>query len=421
MSIMNRYNRGVLGVLALGALSLLRTEAFGHVPDSKSYWIGTWATSPVGLPTISKVGAYSLPTVLTIKGTIRYRIHISLGGLEVRLRFSNEYGKSALRIAAVSIAMAGDGLDAIPGSLRPITFGGRRSITIPAGAPALSDPVALRVRSLSDLLVSVYVPQGIGGFACTRDLTPTNQAVVEASDATSLHELMPGKCLATMRPLVSEVDVQEMAPKRVVVTLGDSITDGVVDPKTGERGWPGALARRLAGRGVSVVNAGISGNRLLRSFPMFGVSALARLDRDVLSVPGLRYIVLLEGINDIGMSGPEGMLGSTSLVTPKQLIAIDSQIVTRAHEHKVKVIGATLLPFKGAEYYSADKEKVREAVNEWIRKSRTFDAVVDFDMAVRDTAHPERLKKDYDSGDHLHPNLAGYRHMGEVIDLGLFN
>lgn len=415
--------RNVLGALALGALSLPGGAASGHVSSIHSHWIGTWETSPAGLPTISEIGAWPLPATITVKGTVRYRIRISLGGSEVRLRFSNEYGKSPLTIAAVTVAVAGHGLDAVAGSLKPVTFGGRRSITIPAGAPALSDPVPLRVPALTDLLVSAYVPQGIPANACQKD--PINQAIVAGSDATSLQELIPGKCLATRRPLLSEVDVQEDRPHPVVVAFGDSITDGVVngvvDPKDGVRGWPGVLARRLAGRGVSVVNAGIAGNRLLQSFPMFGDSALARFDRDVLSVPGVSCIVLLEGTNDIGMSGPKGLLGSTPLVTAKQLIAAYSQIVSRAHEHGVRVIGATITPFKGTDGYSVEKEKVRETVNDWIRTSKAFDGVVDFDRAVRDPDHPKRLKKDYDSGDHLHPNPAGYRHMGEVIDLRLFD
>ena len=418
---LHKFGWNLLATLVIGALTLLRTEACGQVSATDPYWIGTWGSSPAGLPTTSKLGNYSLPAFITMKGTIRYRIRIALGGSAVRLRFSNEYGKSALMIAAATVAMAGDGLDAIPGTFRTVTFGGQRSIIIPAGAPALSDPVTFRVHSLSDLLVSVYVPRGITGYACTKDIVPTDEAVVEGSDATSVQKLLKKTCIATMRPLVSEVDVREEELHKVVVALGDSITDGVVDAKTGDRGWPGALARRLAGRGVSVVNAGIAGNRLLRSFPMFGVSALARFDRDVLSVPGLKYLVLSEGVNDIGMSGPGGMLGSTPLVTPKQLIAAYSQIVGRAHEHGVIVIGATIMPFKGSKYYSDDRERVRELVNAWIRTSKVFDGVTDFDRAVRDPAHPMRLEGNYDSGDHLHPNPAGYRYLGQVIDLRLFN
>lgn len=421
MSNVNRTGRTLLRVLAVAALSLLGTEAFGHVSTAGSYWIGTWATSPAGLPTVSKLGTHSLPAIIETKGTVRYRIRISLGGSRVRLRVSNEYGTRALMIGAVTVGMAGDGLDAVPGSLKPVMFAGRRSIVIPAGAPALSDPVAIQAGSLSDLLVSVYVPQGLATYPCTKDFTPTGQAVVEAADATARQQLSPGRCLATRRPLVSEVDVAESEPHKVIVALGDSITDGVVDPKTGERGWPGVLARRLSGRGISVVNAGIAGNRLLRSFPMFGVSALARLDRDVLSVPGLSCIILLEGINDIGMSGPGGLFASTPLVTADQLIAAYSQIVARAHEHGVKVIGATIMPFEGADYYPGDKEGVREAVNDWIRTSKAFDGVIDFDGAVRDPTHPRQLEKDYDSGDHVHPNAIGYRHMAESIELRLFN
>lgn len=213
-----------------------------------------------------------------------------------------------------------------------------------------------------------------------------------------------------------------MAPAgKVVVTFGDSITDGDMDVTTGERGWPGALARRLQTQHIAVVNAGIGGNRLLRSMPMFGAAALDRFDRDVLSVPGLSYIIVLEGINDIGMSGPGGTFGDAPLVDPRELIAAYSQIVKRAHERGVKVFGATIMPFEGAAFYSAEKEQVRETVNEWIRAAQVFDAVIDFDETARDPAAARKLGAEYDSGDHLHPGSGGYRKLGESIDLRLFN
>jgi lysophospholipase L1-like esterase len=301
-----------------------------------------------------------------------------------------------------------------------VTFDGKESITIPAGAPALSDPTDLVVKPLSDLIVSVYAPKGVTIFDCASGDLPTDQAGVENADATQAEHLSATKCLST-RPTVSEVDVLSDRSSATIVAFGDSITDGFVDSKTGERGWPGALSRRLEGAGISVVDAGIGGNRLLQTMPMFGVSALSRLDRDVFSVPGLSHIVILEGINDIGMNGPGGMFGDTPSVDPQELIAAYSQIIARAHERGVKVFGATILPFKGAAYYSKEKEKVRSAVNEWIRTSKKFDGVVDFDAAMRDPGSPLKLSRKYDMGDHLHPNSAGYRHMGEVIDLHIFD
>jgi lysophospholipase L1-like esterase len=407
----NKSSSWIIGIAALICLS-----SAAPAQDQGS-WIGTWGTSPVGLPTVPKIEGYTIPPPTKIKGTIRYRLRISLGGSPIRLRFSNEYSDSRLSVAAATVGLAGDGLDALPGSLKRVTFSGKESVTIPARAPALSDPVELVVKPLSDLVVSIYVPDGVSLSVWTRPFDPI---VVEGSDATLVEHLSASNNLS-IRPIISEVDVRTDRARKVVVTLGDSITDGDVDVTTGERGWPGALARRLQTQGIAVVNAGIGGNRLLQSLPMFGAAALYRLDRDVLSVPGLSYIIVLEGINDIGMSGPGGMFGDAPLVDPQALIAAYSQIITRAHERGVKVFGATIMPFEGAGYYSAEKEKVRETVNEWIRTSKAFDAVIDFDKTVRDTGAPHKLSSEYDSGDHLHPSSDGYRKIGESIDLSLFN
>ena len=280
----------------------------------------------------------------------------------------------------------------------------------------MSDPLDLAVKPLSDLLVSVYIPEVVSFSVWTQPFDPI---VVEGSDSTGVEHLSASSL--PLRPLVSEVDVHTDRAQKVVVTLGDSITDGEIDFTTGERGWPGALARRLQTQDTAVVNAGISGNRLLQSMPMFGAAALDRFDRDVLSVPGLSHIIVLEGINDIGMSGPGGMFGAAPLVDPQALIAAYSEIIKRAHERGVKVFGATIMPFEGAAYYSAEKEKVREAVNEWIRTAKAFDAVIDFDKTVRDPVAEHKLGAEYDSGDHLHPSSGGYRKIGESIDLRLFN
>jgi len=388
--------------------------------SDREAWIGTWGSSPTGLSTVTKIGAYTIPPPTTVKGTIRYRLRISQGGRQIRLRLSNEYGEAPLTVAAVSVGLAGEGVDALPGSLKRATFGGRAAIVIPQGAPVLTDFVDLPVKPLSDLVVSVYIPEGVSISAWSAEGLPPDPAVVEGSDATLLERLSKSKRLP-IRPMVSAVDVLADRPVKVVVTLGDSITDGGVDPTTGDRGWPGALSRRLEGNLISVVNAGIGGNRLVQSMSFLGSAALSRLDQDVFSVPGLSHIVVLEGINDIGMSGQGGMFGDAPLVKPEDLIAAYSQIVSRARERGVKVIGATILPFEGAFYYSEEKENVRRTVNEWIRTSKVFDGVVDFDAILRNPAHPGKLKTEYDPGDHLHPNPAGYRKMGEVIDLRLFD
>lgn len=402
----------------LSLLFLLCLAAPLYARDAEN-WIGTWATSPTGLPTVKKLGSFTLPVATNVKGTVRYRLRISQGGEQLRLKFSNEYGDKPLTISAATVGLAASGLDAAEGSLQAVTFGARPGMTIPAGAPALSDAIPLRVTALSDLIVSVHV-DGLPVNFCPDGMPVSDQAAVENADATRAERLTSAKCTFLTRPVVSAVNALSADRRNVVVTLGDSITDGMVNPKTGDRGWPGILSRRLQGASVSVVNAGISGNRLLQSMPMFGAPALSRFDRDVLSIPGVTHIVLLEGINDIGTSGPGGMFGDTPLVAPEDLIGAYVQIIARAHEHGIKVIGATILPFEGAMYYSAEKEAVRKTVNEWIRTSKSFDGVIDFDAAVRDPANPGKLKAEYDSQDHLHPGAEGYRRMGEVIDLSLF-
>ena len=405
-------------VIGFAALAWLAATAPAR--DSGS-WVGTWGTSPVGLPAAAKVGSHGVPLPTNVKGSIRYRLRIAVGGSRIRLRLSNEYGAAELAVAAVSVGIAGERLDVLPGSLRRATFAGKTAVTIPAGAPMLSDPIDLPVKPLSDLMVTLYVPAGVALFSWSPEAgSTTDPAVVDALDAT-LSEHLPDDRRMSIRPLVAAVDVLTDHPRKVIAAFGDSITDGMVDPATGERGWPGALSRRLAGRDISVVNAGIGGNRLLQSLSFMGSSALSRMDRDVFSIPGLSHVVLLEGINDIGMSGKGGMFGDLPPVTPQDLIGAYGQIIERAHERGIKVFGATILPFEGAGYYSAEKEQVRQTVNAWIRASKAFDGFIDFDAVMRDPASPRTMKAAFDSGDHLHPNAAGYRHMGDVIELRLFD
>jgi lysophospholipase L1-like esterase len=380
-------------------------------------WIGTYKMGPVGIPSIRNIGPHTLPAPVTVPGTIRYRLRVSEGGREVRVAFSNEFNTVPMTIERATVGLAGESLDALPGSLRRLTFSGRRAVTLPVGGVAMSDPVALPVPALGDLLVSVYAPGGITWIATNR-AGQTDPGLAEGMDA-SLIEKWPADRHVYARPMISAIEVLTDKPTRVVVALGDSTTDGSVDPKTGDRGWPGALSRRVAGSGISVVNAGINSNRLLKSGDFFGPAGPKRLQRDVFSVPGVTHLIVLEGINDIGMGAPDSWFGESSPVRAEDLIAALREIIAKARGRGIKVIGATILPFAGAPYYANEKERTRLAVNEWIRTAGEFDGIVDFDAALRDPNNPSVLKAEFDAGDHLHPNAAGCREMARAIDLRL--
>jgi lysophospholipase L1-like esterase len=408
---MNRPSTNAARALGCAALALMLVPITA-LAQEMPHWIATWQSNPAGEH--APPGPFPVLPSTLLKGTLRYRVRISAGGAALRLRFSNEYGEAPLQVTAASVGLAGAGLDAVPGSLHAVTFGGQPSITIPAGAPALSDPVPLDVQPLQDLVVSVYVATGIERAECHPPLSRPDEVGIEGRNATEIAHVTQTRCLFS-RPLVSEIDVRADEPVSVIAAFGDSITDGSIDPVTGDRGWPGALSRLLAGKHDAVVNDGIAGNRLLASLSLTGAAALARLDRDVLSVPGIRSIILLEGINDIGQGGHNGFLPDSPIVQAPALIAAYQQIIARAHEHGIRVWGCTILPFEGAFYYTASKESVRRAVNEWIRRSGRFDGVIDLDAVVRDPSHPQRLRPDFDSGDHLHPNGAGSRAMAAAM------
>ena len=393
-------------------------------------WVGTWSTA------LTAPGSDPLPVAVFDDQTLRQVVHTSVGGGSVRVRLSNEFGTRPLRIGAAHVALAsgaGGGTGTVPGSDRVLTFGGQRTVTIPAGAPALSDPVPLRVPALSELAISTWLPQRTR--ATSVHASAYQRTFVVDGNRTGRTALQ-GAEVTTSWSFLSGVSVTGAADARSVVTLGDSITDGAITTVDADHRWPDFLARRLQARGdladVGVLNKGIGGNRLLWDGktvegdfqglgPLFGESALRRFDRDVLAQPGVRYVTVLLGINDIGQPG--SIAPASEAVTVPQLIAGYRQLIARAHERGLLIYGATLTPFENTTipgYFSAAAEHKRDAVNHWIRTSGEWDAVIDFDRAVRDPEHPDRMLARYDSGDHLHPNDAGMRAMAAAVPLRLF-
>ena len=382
-------------------------------------WVGTWGAGPGGPPLAANTQTFT-------DQTVRLIVHSSIGGTRVRIRLSNEMGSTPLRIGAAHIALRAGGADIRAGTDRPLTFSGNTSITIPPGAPVLSDPVDLDVPALSDLAISLYLPGTVGATTIHGTASQTNYVSLPGNfvDAASL----PTQRTILSWPFLTEVDVEggQAGGGAAIVTLGDSITDGTRStPDTNNR-WPDWLARRLQTvrdpiQGINtrlgVVNRGISGNRLLSNPPegsLAGRNIQERFDRDVHATAGVRYMTLMIGINDIGNSS------ATNPVSADDLIAGYRQVIARAHAKGIAVYGATLTPLEGAGYYSPEKEVVRQAVNNWIRSSDEFDAVIDFDRVTRDPSHPTRFLPAYDSGDHLHPNDLGYQAMGNAVPLELF-
>lgn len=375
------------------------------------HWVGSWGAAPA-FPNGPEV----------TNQTIRQVVRLSLGGRAVRLRVSNEMGTSPLVIGAAHLARPGQAPGSIdPASDHAVTFGGRPSITIPPGAPAISDPVAIDVKALDDLSISLFVPRDTGP-AATHPLGRATAYLADGGDRTAAAAL-PGAATSVARFFISGVEVDAPGAS-AVVTLGDSITDGYGSTLDANHRWPDVLAERLAAAQapMGVVDAGISGNRVLHDLPeaLFGPAAIARFDRDVLAVPGVRTVILMESINDIGHPGSAAL--ADQKVSAADITTGLRQIADRAHAHGLRILGATLTPYAGTVfpgYFTAEGEAERQAVNRWIREGGAFDGVIDFDAVMRDPARPDHIAAEYDFGDHLHPNDAGYRKMGEAVDLAL--
>ena len=390
----------------------------------QTHWIGTWGASPS--PQLSNPAQMFALKLLFANETIREIVHTSAGGNTIRVRLSNAYGPDSITIGAAHIALRDNKSSIVPASDRTLTFGGRPFATIPANAMVLSDPVKLDVPALSDVAISVFLPKPTAGAGIHYAAQQTSY--IGQGDLTSSASFPETSTLPSW-VFVTGLDVAAPDSAATIVAFGDSITDGAHSTVDANHRWPNVLAERLAGqkghKEFGVLDEGIGGNRILHDPAVnvrFGVNALARFTRDVLAQPSVRYVIVLEGINDIGHPGQSAPEDQT--VTAEDLTTALKQMVERAHENGIKVFGATLTPFKGitavAGYYTPEKDVKRKAVNEWIRTSHVFDGVIDFDKATQDATDPDRLRAEYDSGDHLHPGDAGYKAMGEAIDLALF-
>jgi len=411
-------------MLAFAILAALATH-IALAQGQNEHWVATWTTALRAAPSLvsAAVGQPFTAAQQAQLGfnnqTIRMIAPVSIGGRRVRLQFSNAYGTAALKLGAVHVALRAKDSGIVPGSDRTLTFSGQPGFTIPPGASALSDPVDLDVPALGELAVSVFVPEATGPPTIHSAAFHTTY-ISKSGDATAQPSIEDGITTQSWYWL-SSIQVLAPAEAAAVVAFGDSITDGARSTPEADRSWPSRLARRLAANRdtarFAVLNQGIGGNRILRDNT--GPNALARFDEDVLSPAGVKWLIVLEGINDIGQGARANALPENA-VTAEELIAADRQMIERAHLHGIKVMGATLTPYGGAGYSSEKGQAIHDAVNTWIKTGGAFDAIVDFEAATRDPNNPKQFRPEFDSGDHLHPSDAGYQAMADAINLAVF-
>ena len=402
-------------LISSAALLFAVTSQAAFADRARAAWIPTWYASPEPSPNAKA----SLNNQ-----TVRQIVHVSAGGKQVRIRLSNAFGSTPLHIDTVSIARRAAGSAVHAGSIRQLRFSGHADVTVAPGAYAMSDPLDFDVPAATDLAISLYVSGATP--VTTTHLTQRNAIYFSDGDATSsetITETHPDTGTWASSLWLSEVEVSGAPVDGVVIAFGDSITDGLNLPGDSNSDWPSVLGAHLrkAGKRLSVVNAGISGNRLLHDgqWPPFGPAGLTRFDADVLAQPNAKAVILFLGINDIGQASA----GSSDFASAADIENGLAQLAARAHKKGLKVYATTLAPFRDAtaeHYYSADKEAMRQAVNGWIRSSRLFDGVADVSSALDDPKNPGRMLPAYDSGDHLHPSAAGAAAIAASIPLAWF-
>ncbi|MEV6260226.1 SGNH/GDSL hydrolase family protein [Streptomyces sp. NPDC051784] len=430
--------RTVLSLFAAAALAAVAVSPAsgagdGHGPGSSpspgernARWVSTWTSMPqLTEPGNMPPAPFTAEDSVLTDATLRQTVHVSTGGEHIRLRFSNAFGGAVLPITKVSVALPLDGKAGTSavraGSTRTVTFQGRPSVSVPAGAQAVSDPLDFRLAAGSNLSATVYLANGQASTSITSHPGSRTTSYLRAGDHVTDTDL-PGATPTDHWYFLSGVEVWSRSTSSAAVVLGDSLTDGRGSTTNMNDRWPDLLRERLSSGGATsrtaVVNQAAGGNRLLDDG--LGPNGLARLDRDVLAQSGVDWLVVFEGVNDIGTA--EATPAAQKRVAA-DVIAAYEQIITRAHTHGIRVYGATLTPMGGNTGYDdpdGHREEARQTVNTWIRDSGRFDSVIDFDRAVRDPAAPRRLRADLDTGDHLHLNPAGYRVMAEAVPTRLF-
>jgi lysophospholipase L1-like esterase len=417
---------GLIGISLTGDAVVMKGDS-----DSHNNWVETWAAAPMAHA--NKSGMFATDT------TLRQIVHVSVGGSAMRVVLTNEFGTADLKIGAASVAVPvaipsanasnaepGKPVDPLkgnsavtPGSIVPVRFGGQNGTTVFPGAIAISDPVPFSVAPQSDLAISIFIPGQTVDVVSLHQFSDQANFVADGNQVTA--SVLNGDETTWSWRLLKGVLVSGNA-RGAIVCLGDSITDGALSKPNLNHRYPDVLAARLQANpstaGWAVLNAGIGGNSVLHDAPFTGPSALERFDRDVIAHAGVRYVILLEGINDIDRVSIAKQ--PSDVISADDLISAYRQLIVRAHLHSIKVIGATLTPFGGSHGESEASRVIYEKVNAFIRSSGEFDGVVDFNKATADPDDPRRLAKAYDGGDHLHPSDAGYKAMGESIDLTLF-
>jgi len=412
--------RYTLLVAATFAVACSSTTA--HAENAEQHWITTWSTANAEVPN---------PKAFKNQ-TIREVVHTTIGGRAVCIRLANTFSTQPVTFDAVYVGLQKSGASLVPGSNHKVTFGGNNSTTIREGAEVLSDPISFAVGSEQNLVVSLYAAGATGPATSHSIAFQTNYVSHTGNFAADDQSSAFTRTMQSWYFLHSVEVVTSPEVKGAIVALGDSITDGVSSrPDLYER-WTDVLARRLLSTNskpvMSVLNAGISGNRVLTSSPCWGVNALARLDRDVFPQTGVLAVILFEGTNDIGQPDtPTASLSpqvipclSRTPISADELIAGYKQIIAQAHARGLKIFGATILPYQGFGVWTQQGEAKRVAVNNWIKTFGSFDGIIDFAAALSDPANPARMNPKYDSGDHLHPGPAGHEAMGNAIDLALF-